>query len=137
MKNALLTLLLACAALAAAAPASAAPDPDAPWTVVVASTAYQAAGNIKELVAQLGRDQKKKDASAFARTRLLLLENIALLQDWALRLDDPSTYQDALPSVLTEEGRKALGTRKPKESDFAPRPGVARQAPKGTLDFKP
>jgi hypothetical protein len=129
---------LAAAALAVllAAPAAANSGDDAPWTVVTATTAYQAAGNVRALAERLLDDQRRNDAPAYAATRLLLLENIALLQDWALRCEDPASTTEALPTRLTAAGRKALGTRKPVDGDFSLRPGVAARAG-GALDFKP
>lgn len=118
-------------------PAAASRDPiPVDFSVVVATTPLQAVGNIRVLTARLLDAQKTKDAAAYAAARLDLLENIALLQDWAMRAEDPASTADALAYRLTPEGRKALGTRKPKASDLAPRPGVAAK-PRGPLEFTP
>ncbi len=125
-----LSLLL----LLPARPAAARPV-EAPWQVVVAASPEQAAGNIKELTSRLYALQAKKDRSGYAAARLTLLENIAMLQEWCDRSPDPSSISASLDFKLTPEGRRALGIRKPRASDF-----VSTKAPKpaaGALDFKP
>lgn len=107
-----------------------------PFEVAVATTPAAAAANIRGITHRLFELQKDADAAGYAAARLILLENIALLQDWALRAKDPAGAAQAFAYRLTAQGRRALGRRKPIAADFEP---LARAKPAlkaGGLDFK-
>lgn len=104
---------------------------------VVATTPNQAAANIETLTARLLAAERAKDAPAYAAARRELLENLAELQDWAERIPDAASITPNLTHTLTPAGRAALGRRKPRASDFVPRPGVVGGPRGGPLDFKP
>lgn len=106
------------------------------WTVAPATSADMAAENVRALALRLFDAQKKADAAAYSAARLGLLENLALLQEWALRSEDPATMTRPLEFELTADGKKALGTRKPRAADFVSRSG-ATPRPRAPLDFKP
>ncbi|MDD5302126.1 MAG: hypothetical protein PHS14_03370 [Elusimicrobia bacterium] len=127
-----LVLLLLCAPAARAA----APAPAAAFAVAVATAPARAAADIKTLTARLLALKRAEDAPVYAAARLVLLEDIALLQEWAERAADMSAAVDVFDRELTPEGRAALGRRKPAAADFTTRKGFKRVYRSDGLDFK-
>lgn len=125
-------LLLLCAPAAQAAP----PAPAAAFTVAVATAPSTATADIKKLTTRLLALKRAQDAPVYAAVRLALLEEIALLQEWAERASDMSAAVDVFDRDLTAEGRAALGRRKPLAADFTARKGFKRVYRSDGLDFK-
>lgn len=128
--------LLLLAALSAAEPSpSDLPPASARYEVSAASTIAAVGRNVRGLVENLHAAAsrraellKSKDPSAakavaelesrYRADRAALLEQVALLQDWVLRAKDPRSASPFVERRVKPEGRKALGRRKVRASDF-------------------